>query len=457
MSPQEVVGQLHGEVEHLKRQFLQERDSYTRHVEQEKAQLTSVVTELQDSISQHEEVIASLGTQCRQSQRDAETLSLQVDQLVAEAEGKDHQLQQREHSNEKSVGEDDRLVRERLQESNSAILDLQENLRKAKAEMEESLRRVNAENEECLRRVNEEKEESIRRVISEKEELVRALNSSLATIKLEKHELETGMEKLKVKESSLREQVEVRLRVGNETLAREESETNKVREELRASEERRSQIENLLLEKESVVTRLESETKVTREGISQLTADHAAIEARLAEKEMLIEHSEKNLGEVGRLLASRDEEIATLQRAGGEDSSSTDDGRDHGAMTRERDELLVQVRTTQSEVQGLQSSLTESRATLDSLNCKLREASTRNLELEQAMEAAQRETEGERERLEKRTREVEEGGGRAREELAAKQTECGKLVRQLDHLKAHLVQVRMHTLTPDCSHTLLGF
>ena len=447
-----MAGQLQSEVEHLKQQFLSERDAYTRHAEQEKAQLGSVVEELRSSISHHESVIAALRTQCGQSQRETEALSLQVDQLVAEMEGKNRQLEilQEEQISRQSDGREEGVVRESLQESNATILQLQESLRRTKAEMEESVRRVNAEKEECLRRVNEEKEESIRRVISEREEVLGQLTSSLETARIEKRELEASMEKEDRDIHGKVKQLETRLKGENEALVRAEFELKTVREELKASQEKGSQLDALLRERESSIAILQTEMRETREKMSQVVADHAAVEARLQEKEMVIEHSERNLREVGRLLTSRDEEITALQRERGEGSGVADGGEDGGtsgameAVSRERNELLGQVKTAQSEVQSLQSHLTQSRKALEDLNSKLQAVNARNVELERDIQVAQREAgavRSERERLVVRMGEVEEEVMRTREELATKQTECGKLVKQLEHLRAHLVQV----------------
>ena len=427
---QEVVQGLESEVERLKQQCLEERATNTRHTEQEKAQLSTLVRELQTDISEHEQCIESLQTQTEQSEREVESLSLQARQLVAEVEEKNLLLEKvkGEMATRNSDNSDD-LVREELQKSNAVISNLQE-----------SLERVNVEMEERLRRVNAEKDARIQRVISENKEVVSQLESSLETAELENQELKTGLEKSMREETVLREQVEqleARIAIDSETLRRVHQELNSVREELTESERQRGQEDNLLVERDTKIGELEAELVDMRERVSQMSSELAAVEGRLGEREAMVAQGERGLREVGILLASREEEIAALQRDGG----SAGEGSVVEVIARERYKLLAELQSKQSEIEKLESELSVSRETLESLNCRIQEVTVCKSDLERSLEAARREASGERDVMLVRVGEVEGELERVRGELAAKQTECGRLSKQLEHLKAHLVQV----------------
>ena len=432
---QEVVQGLESEVERLKQQCLEERATNTRHAEQEKAQLSTLVRELQTDISEHEQCIESLQTQTERSEREVESLSLQARQLVAEVEEKNLLLEKvkGEMATRNSDNSDD-LVREELQKSNAVISNLQE-----------SLERVNVEMEERLRRVNAEKDARIQRVISENKEVVSQLESSLETAELENQELKTGLEKSMREESVLREQVEqleARITIDSETLRRVQQEQNSVREELTESERQRGQEDSLLVERDAKIGELEAELGDMRERVSQMSSELAAVEGRLGEREAMVAQGERGLREVGILLASREEEIAALQREVGErDGGSAGEGSVVEVIARERDKLLAELQSKQSEIEKLESELSVSRETLESLNCRIQEVTVCKSDLERLLEAARREASGERDVVLVRVEEVEGELERVRGELAAKQTECGRLSKQLEHLKAHLVQV----------------
>ena len=79
--------QLHSEIEHLKRQYSEERAAYLRQADRERSSLTSTVAELQACVSKHEACIAGLQTECQQSQSEVDSLTAHISDLSGEIEG----------------------------------------------------------------------------------------------------------------------------------------------------------------------------------------------------------------------------------------------------------------------------------------------------------------------------------------------------------------------------------
>ena len=415
--------QLKVEVEYLKGKSEQERQSYTEHVTQEKEQLTTVITELQNSISQQQEYISNLTTKYEQSQREAETLAAQVNQLVTE----DHQLGKLQGLS--LVKEDENIPSEA---SFEMIAKLQGDLK---------------------------------RIESDKNEIVSQLTLSLSSVNVAKCELEKSVEKLSTENTALCErlkELEVSERRVKEELEQRQDEIVASKDELCANEDIRRKLGELLEARETRLTQLETENSEVKAQLSQLMIEKMAIETNLREKEMLMEHSERNLHEVGQLLASRDREISVLQREAREriETTSTrietDVNTQHSPEERvARDKPENDMVYKESEIDRLGTELASEQEMTASLNNKLREVTTRTNELTHLLEVARREVEDvkrERDGLVVRVQEVEENCRMAREEVAAKQTECSKLTRQLEHLKSHLVQVLYM-----CTHTLYTF
>ena len=123
------------------------------------------------------------------------------------------------------------------------------------------------------------------------------------------------------------------------------------------------------------------------------------------------------------------------------------------SVAEERDQLLIKVGAAQREVQDAQRQLLEERDALETARCQISEATTRNGELVSTVEEARSElsdVRSERCEMVERVRVEEERGRAVGEELTAKQAECSKLAKQLEHLKTHLMQVRIHA--DECIH-----
>ena len=105
-------------MELLKRQFVLEKETYTQHAEQERDKLTSVIEELQASMTEHEQCIVKLRTQCKESQSDAETLTVQISELAAEIQDKDRQL---ERLQGQALGENSDDVRKIMSENETEM------------------------------------------------------------------------------------------------------------------------------------------------------------------------------------------------------------------------------------------------------------------------------------------------------------------------------------------------
>lgn len=534
------------EVEQLKSQFTLEKETYTHHVEQEREKLMASISELQTSVSEHEECIETLRGQYECSQREAETLTKQIGELVAELQSKAHQLEelQGQELNEnvdrdgtkvdtKLIGTEPQDVplmggrhiepssstgivgstevselREKLEVESTRNERLQTLLKRLTEDHDRELAQLVAEKEGLeheIGRLEQELEESQRvNVIttssavgetsraekgmgcgpkvapevevdqemhsmlenlqqsnSEKEATINQLNILLDSVKTElkgnvkKSETETAILCERLKE------VEERERKVTEVLSRVQLEAESVKEKLQTSEEQNTKLQLLLQERESRVTQLEAESRETKVQLSQVAAELNMAEKSMREKEAVIEHCERNLQDVNALLSAREEEVASLQRECEERNTSESRAEPSEAnestaalevVTRERDELLVSVRSKQREAEDIGVQLSETHAALSGTNHKFQQMMSENAELSQTVERSKREMDSvksERDALTKRVSELEETAQTAREDLNIKQTECSKLSKQLEHLKAHLVQVQSPSL-PVC-------
>lgn len=530
------------EVEQLKHQFTLEKETYTHHVEQERKKLMASIAELQTSVSEHEQCIETLRGQYECSQREAETLTKQIGDLVAELQSKDHQLEelQGQELNEnvdrdgtnvdtKLIGTEPQAVplmdihhvepssstgnvestevselREKLEVESTRNEHLQSLLKRLTEEHDGEVAQLVAEKEGLEREIgrleHELKEsqrvnvattssavgetariekgvpssmvapgvevdremhsmlEDLQQSNSEKEATINQLNILLDSMKTE---LEGNVKKSETETAILCErlkEVEERERKVTEVLSRVQLEADSLRERLQTSEEQNTKLQHVLLERESRVTQLETESRETRLQLSQVAAELNMAEKNVREKETMIEHCKRNLQEVGKLLSAREEEVASLQReceerntseSRAEPSESVHRANESTAalelVTKERDELLVSVRAKQREVEDVGIRLSEAQATLSTTNKKFQQVTSENAELAQTVERSKREMDSvksERDALTKRISTLEETVQAAREDLNIKQTECSKLSKQLEHLKAHLVQVQ---------------
>lgn len=532
------------EVEQLKAQFTLEKETYTHHVEQEREKLMASISELQTSVSEHEECIETLRGQYECSQREAETLTKQIGELVAELQSKDHQLEElqgqelNENVDRDGANVDTKLIgtepqdiplmgghhidpssstsnvertevselREKLEVERTRNERLQTLIKRLTEEHDRELAQLVAEKESLEReigRLEQELEESQRVNVtttssavketriekgcgphgstvasgvevdremlenlqqsnSEKEETISQLNILLDSAKTElkgnvkKSETETAIlhERLKEVEESERKVTEV--------LSHVQLEAESVKEKLQTSEKQNAKLQLLLQEREGRLTQLETESKETKVQLSQVAAELNMAEKSMREKEAVIEHCERNLQDVNALLRAREEEVASLQReceernTRAEPSESVHQANESTAalelVTRERDELLVSVRAKQREVEDIGVQLSEAHAALSATDHKFQQLTSENAELAQTVERGKREMDSvksERDVLTKRVSALEETAQTAREDLNIKQTECSKLSKQLEHLKAHLVQVQSPSL-PVC-------
>lgn len=564
------------EVERLKQQFTLEKETYTHHVEQEKEKLMTSITELQSSVSEHEQCIETLRAQYECSQREAETLTKQISELVAELQSKDNQLEelQGQELNEnitrdatkvdtKLIGTEPQAVplpsgstgdvesaivselrgklevegkrNERLHTHLKELTEghdrelaelvaekegLEHEIGRLKHELEKSqsvnVTTTNSAVGESSRiengtgrdphsmvtpgmEVDQEVHsmlENLQQSNLEKEATISQLNILLNSVKTE---LEGNVKKNETETTILLErlqEVEEKERKATEVLSHVQLEAESTKEKLETSEEQKMKLQHLLQERESKVTQLEAESRETKEQLSQVAAELNKAENNVREKEAMIEHCERNLREVGQLLSAREEEVAVLQRECEERSTSQSRAVENEpgdqvngsstaplevvtrerstaaleVVTRERDELLDRVRTKEREVEDVGRRLSEANTTLSATNQKFQQMASENAELAQTVERNKREMDSvksERDALMKRVTALDETAQASREELNIKHTECSKLSKQLEHLKAHLVQVqsplflcvRGHTssyLTHTHTHTILS-
>lgn len=435
------------------------------------------IAELQASVSEHERYIETLRAQYECSQREAETLANQISELATEMQSKDRQLEelQGQESNEnvdgggnttppsqadppESVGTELKavLLSEHHIEPSSSTGDMEST---QVSDLREKLEVESNRNERLqtqLAQLVTEKEgleQEIGRLENELEESrsvsVTASSAIGETLKTEEG-MDSGLTSMAVTGVGVdKKSQEMHM------LEKVQLEAESVREKLQASEEQKSKLQSLVQERESRIAELETESEEARAQLSQVAAE---LNTALREKELKIEHCERNLQEVSKLLNAREEEVAALRRECEERNDSQSRARGNEIhenlrqstaalelVTRERDELLGSMRAKQREVEDVGMQLAEAHASLNTMNHEVQQIKSENAELAQTVERSKTEMQSiisERDGLMKRVSTLEDTAQTSREELTIKETECSKLTKQLEHLKAHLVQVQ---------------